>query len=115
MSDSGLAVTKGVPRLMESPTTLGSFKAGTAVNLERAMPADGRFGGHLVQGHVDGTGSVISITPEDGATVAVLRKGFAGAARQRGGVQPKLFHALPSPFAASAADGHESDDGLRPC
>jgi hypothetical protein len=53
--------------------------------------------------------------PEDGATVAVLRKGFAGAARQRGGVQPKLFHALPSPFAASAADGHESDDGLRPC
>ena len=39
-------------------TTLGSLAAGTSVNLERSMPADGRFGGHLVQGHVDGVGTV---------------------------------------------------------
>jgi len=52
-----------------SRTTLGSFQPGTTVNLERAMRADGRFGGHLVQGHVDATGSVVSITPVDGATV----------------------------------------------
>ncbi|HEX6888129.1 MAG TPA: riboflavin synthase [Candidatus Nanopelagicales bacterium] len=39
-------------------TTLGSLQAGDRVNLERPMPADGRFGGHLVQGHVDGVGRV---------------------------------------------------------
>jgi riboflavin synthase len=39
-------------------TTLGSLPAGTSVNLERSMPADGRFGGHLVQGHVDGVGTI---------------------------------------------------------
>lgn len=37
-----------------SRTTLGKLEPGDMVNLERAMPADGRFGGHLVQGHVDG-------------------------------------------------------------
>jgi riboflavin synthase len=39
-------------------TTLGSVHAGQRVNLERAMRADSRFGGHFVQGHVDGTGTV---------------------------------------------------------
>jgi riboflavin synthase len=38
---------------------------GDGVNLERAMAADGRFGGHIVQGHVDGTGSVLARTPGD--------------------------------------------------
>ncbi len=41
-----------------SRTTLGSLKAGHAVNLERAMKADARFGGHFVLGHVDGVGKV---------------------------------------------------------
>ena len=39
-------------------TTLGTLRAGQRVNLERAMRADSRFGGHFVQGHVDGTGTV---------------------------------------------------------
>ena len=39
-------------------TTLGTLKAGDAVNLERAMALGDRFGGHLVQGHVDGVGRV---------------------------------------------------------
>jgi riboflavin synthase len=39
-------------------TTLGSCRPGQRVNLERAMRADSRFGGHFVQGHVDGTGTV---------------------------------------------------------
>lgn len=42
-------------------TTLGRLKPGHAVNLERAMRADGRFGGHFVLGHVDGVGKVVSI------------------------------------------------------
>jgi riboflavin synthase len=39
-------------------TTLGRLGVGQDVNLERSMPADGRFGGHFVQGHVDGIGVV---------------------------------------------------------
>lgn len=42
-------------------TYLGDLAAGDAVNLERAMSADGRFDGHLVQGHVDGTAEVTGI------------------------------------------------------
>jgi riboflavin synthase len=49
------------------------------VNLERAMRADGRLGGHLVQGHVDGTGSVVSVTPSEGSTVFRFRVAEEGS------------------------------------
>ena len=39
-------------------TSLGGLRSGSLINLERAMRADGRFGGHLVLGHVDGTGTI---------------------------------------------------------
>jgi riboflavin synthase len=45
-------------------TSLGSLKSRSLVNLERAMPVNGRFGGHMVLGHVDGTGTIESIRPE---------------------------------------------------
>ena len=45
-------------------TTLGMIAAGTAVNLERPLRADGRFGGHFVQGHVDAIGHVEEIRAE---------------------------------------------------
>ena len=45
-------------------TTLGDLARGARVNLERAMRADSRFGGHFVQGHVDGTGTVRNIRPD---------------------------------------------------
>ena len=45
-------------------TNLGVLKSGDPVNLERPMSSDGRFGGHIVQGHVDGKGRVLSIEPE---------------------------------------------------
>ena len=51
-------------------TNLGRLHYGDAVNLERAMPAAGRFGGHFVQGHVDGVGKVLSLQPEDKAVIA---------------------------------------------
>jgi riboflavin synthase len=44
-------------------TTLAKLKHGASVNLERAMRADARFGGHIVQGHVDGVGTISAITP----------------------------------------------------
>jgi len=53
-------------------TNLGLLKAGDGVNLERPMALGGRLGGHLVQGHVDGTGRVASLLPEDGAVLAVI-------------------------------------------
>jgi riboflavin synthase len=42
-------------------TTLGTLAADAEVNLERAMRADSRFGGHFVQGHIDATGSVTAV------------------------------------------------------
>ena len=46
-------------------SSLGSLGAGDRVNLERAMAASSRFGGHIVQGHVDGTAEILSRTPGD--------------------------------------------------
>lgn len=48
-------------------TNLGEMKSGSRVNLERAMPANGRFGGHIVAGHVDGTGIITSMKKDDNA------------------------------------------------
>ena len=52
-------------------TALGEFKEGTRVNLEKAMLASGRLGGHIVSGHVDGVGTLIEST-EDGASVSLV-------------------------------------------
>ncbi len=48
-------------------SSLGALAPGGRVNLERAMPANGRFGGHIVSGHIDGTGKVASVRPDDNA------------------------------------------------
>ncbi len=48
-------------------SSLGTLPRGAKVNLERAMPADGRFGGHIVSGHIDGTGTVQAIEQDDNA------------------------------------------------
>lgn len=50
-----------------SRTTLGAWKAGDGVNLERAARLGDEMGGHVVSGHVDGLGRVLSITPEGGS------------------------------------------------
>ena len=51
-------------------TNLGSLEAGSSVNLERPVPAAGRLDGHVVQGHVDGTGRIESVRV-DGAALLV--------------------------------------------
>lgn len=48
-------------------SALGSLQSGSPVNLERAMAANGRFGGHIVSGHVDGTGRITRIRRDDTA------------------------------------------------
>jgi riboflavin synthase len=50
-------------------STLGRLRPGDPVNLERSVPADGRFGGHYVQGHVDGVGQVVALRGEGEALV----------------------------------------------
>ena len=48
-------------------TNLGFLKNGSPVNLERALPSDGRFGGHIVSGHIDGTGKIAKFQREENA------------------------------------------------
>jgi riboflavin synthase len=69
--DGGRAAVEAVPETL-ARTTLGAWRTGRAVNLERAMRLDQRLGGHLVQGHVDGVGTIGSVTPEgDGTRIAI--------------------------------------------
>ncbi|KAI1808320.1 Lumazine-binding protein [Daldinia bambusicola] len=53
-------------------TNLGDLKGGSPVNLERAVRADTRMGGHFVQGHVDTTASVVSVAPDGNALTVRL-------------------------------------------
>lgn len=54
-------------------SSLGDLKPGSRVNLERAMAANGRFGGHIVSGHIDGTGTVVSVRRDDIAVWYTIR------------------------------------------
>lgn len=56
-------------------TSLGMLGIGSRVNLERAMAADGRFGGHIVSGHIDGTGTVRALEREDNAVWVTIAAG----------------------------------------
>nr|WP_297937272.1 riboflavin synthase [uncultured Lachnoclostridium sp.] len=53
-------------------TSLGCLARGSQVNLERAMAANGRFGGHIVSGHIDGTGTIESFVKDGIATIASI-------------------------------------------
>ena len=64
------SITVDVMNETLNKTYLGSMKKGDLVNLERAMSAQGRFGGHIVSGHIDGTGKIESLT-KDGIAVWV--------------------------------------------
>lgn len=105
-------------------TTLGTIERGRRVNLERAMRADARLGGHLVQGHVDGTGLVEEIRHEADAhwftisfphTLApyLIRKGSIavdGISLTVAGLGEKDFDVMIVPFTWE----HTSMRALRP-
>jgi riboflavin synthase len=63
VSHDGAAFTADVMAETLRRSSLRGVAAGTRVNLERAMRLQDRLGGHLVQGHVDGTGEVLAVTP----------------------------------------------------
>ena len=62
-SDGEVFVFYAMPETLRR-TALGWLREGSIVNLERAMTPETRFGGHIVQGHVDGVGEVLSVRPE---------------------------------------------------
>lgn len=64
--DSGSFQSDVMPETFRS-TSLGELKAASRVNLERALPLGGRLGGHLVSGHIDGTGRIIRRKKENNA------------------------------------------------
>jgi riboflavin synthase len=68
ITESGFSV-QAVPETL-SRSNLGSLRPGAAVNLERPMSASSRFDGHIVQGHVDGVGTILSMT-QDGGSILV--------------------------------------------
>lgn len=60
-----------IPETVKS-STMADLKSGARVNLERAMPANGRFGGHFVSGHIDGVGIIRSVKKEANAVTKTI-------------------------------------------
>jgi riboflavin synthase len=96
-------------------TTLGSMRGEQQVNLERPMRADGRLGGHFVQGHIDGTGIVEEVRPDGDShwlTISfdrslspyLIRKGSIavdGVSLTVAGLGGNVFEAMIIPFTWS--------------
>ena len=89
-------------------TALGALQEGSAVNLERAMASGDRFGGHIVQGHVDGIGEVLGVRPEGEAEIwefrapeAVLRYCVEKGSICVDGISLTLVSAGPDTFTVS--------------
>ena len=89
-------------------TNLGALEPGAPVNLERPLTLNSRLGGHIMQGHVDGSGTVVSITPDKDAWIMEIRppaellpyivdKGFIGV----DGASLTVMDRLPETFTVS--------------
>lgn len=103
-------------------TNLGGLRSGDKVNLERAVPVDGRFGGHFVQGHVDGTGKVVAVKPEGNALIVrfeapkeimkyMVEKGFIAV----DGVSLTVVECKPASFSVSLVGITQSETILGEC
>ena len=89
-------------------TNLGALEPGAPVNLERPLTLNSRLGGHIMQGHVDGSGTVVSITPDKDAWIMeilppaellpyIVDKGFIGV----DGASLTVMDRLPETFTVS--------------
>jgi riboflavin synthase len=88
VSNAGGAFTADVMAETLSRSSLAGAAPGTPVNLERAVRVGDRLGGHLVQGHVDGTAEVVQVTPQQHWTVlrVALPAGLARYVVQKGSI-----------------------------
>ena len=75
VKDRWFAVTASAETL--SKTTLGDWKVGDAINLERPMRVGDELGGHIVTGHIDGIAEIVRVTPEGESTRIVLQAPIA--------------------------------------
>jgi riboflavin synthase len=89
-------------------SSLGDLKPGSPVNLERSMRLDGRLGGHLVQGHVDGTGTIVSRSPAEHWDVVriSLPDGLARYLVEKGSVS---VDGVSLTVTATGDGGHRAD------
>jgi riboflavin synthase len=68
-------------------SNLGDWKAGTIVNLERCLQSNGRFDGHVVQGHVDATGTIMAVNDQNGSwELQIAHKPQAGITVPKGSI-----------------------------
>ena len=111
-----------------SKTTLGGWREGDAVNLERAAKLGDELGGHIVSGHVDGLGRVVSVTPEGGShridieAPAPLHRYIAakgsitvdGVSLTVNAVQGQTFglNIIPHTWEATTLGGLKADDAV---
>lgn len=106
-------------------TSLNSLKKGSSVNLERAMAANGRFGGHFVSGHIDATGKIVKKKKEQNAiyydieipndlTKYILHKGSItvdGTSLTIFGIQQSIFTISLIPHTAKGTILGEKEEG----
>jgi len=78
LDGDGQGFTAGLSPETLRRTALGQLERGSAVNLERSVPVSGRLGGHVVQGHVDGTGTVRAVRPDGDALWITVEAVLAG-------------------------------------
>ena len=71
-ADAGEFEAQAIPETLER-STLGAFAPGDPVNLELALRADGRLGGHIVQGHVDGVGTIAEVREEGVSRIVAVQ------------------------------------------
>jgi riboflavin synthase len=98
-----------------SRSSLGALTPGTAVNLERSLRPDGRLGGHIVQGHVDGTGTVLARRPAANSEVVRISipPSLARYLVEKGSVAVDGISLMVSALS-EAGDGHWFEVSLIP-
>jgi len=104
LTDAGF-VTGLMPETLRR-TALGALVPGGAVNLERSLAADGRIGGHFVQGHIDGTGTVVERRAEGAAVLVAVAPALARYIVEKGyiavdGASLTVVAARPDHFTVS--------------
>lgn len=114
--DGAGAFTADVMEQSVRMSTLGSLRPGDRVNLERAARVDSRLGGHIVQGHVDGTAELLSATPHDNWRVLrfSLAPELAPLLVDKGSVTLSGVSLTVSSISAADADAHWFEVSLIP-
>jgi riboflavin synthase len=117
--DTDMLVFYGMPETLRR-TALGELRKGSVVNLEQAMALGARFGGHIVQGHVDGVGEVMSIAPEADAEIwefeapeAVLRYAVEKGSVCVDGISLTIVYTKESSFTVSILPQTKEATNLR--